>query len=225
MKQGLLLPQGPMRIRNFPRSQDRKVSELGHKVGSGMVSFPLLGLLRALNETCENPRHDHSPVIECILRLSRDFKLGGDGGGQRNPVVKVHKAGRCRAAKFLPLIYGAALCSVLRAWCWLKQSPVRPRPSPPIVSQEPCSPFSGGTPDPLTLQRSTCTELLLPGIRSSHRSGTGGFPNWVHLCFLCRCADTWRAGTSPVSSQERWELARARVVLAKTPRNSSWLSA
>lgn len=77
MKQGLLLPQGPMRIRNFPRSQDRKVSELGHKVGSGTVSFPLPGLLRALNETCENPRHDHSPVIECILLLSRDFKLGG----------------------------------------------------------------------------------------------------------------------------------------------------
>lgn len=107
MRQGPLLPQSPMRIRNFPRSQDRKVSELGHEVGSGMVSFPFPGLLKALNKGCENPWHDHSPVIECMLLPSRDFKL--DGGGQRNPVAKVHKAGRCRAAKFLPLIYGAAL--------------------------------------------------------------------------------------------------------------------
>ena len=89
MRQGPLLPQGPMRIRNFPRSQDRKVSELGHEVGSGMVSFPLLGLLRALNETCENARHDHGPAIECILLPSRDFKLGrGEGGGQRDPACQ-----------------------------------------------------------------------------------------------------------------------------------------
>ena len=78
-----------MRIINFPRSQDRKVSELGHEVGSGMVSFPLLGLLRALNETCENAQHDHSLAIECILLPSRDFKLGrGDGGGQRDPACQ-----------------------------------------------------------------------------------------------------------------------------------------
>lgn len=68
---------------------------------------------------------------------------------RETPFAKVHEAGRYRAAKFLPLIYGAALCSGLGAWCWLKQSPVRPRPSPPIVSQESCSPFGGGIPGPL----------------------------------------------------------------------------
>ena len=190
---------------------------------AGTVSCPLPGLLRARNEMREKP---HTITVRLrngstfILLHSKDFKLGRMEVARETMFAKVHEARRCRAGKFMPLIYGATLCSGLRARRWLEQSPVRPRPCPSTVSQQSQGPFSGGTP-----------ELFREALAlNSHCLASAAPTGQEHACFrnrsICvsfaavlvhRCAGTRKAGTSPGSSQERAELARARVVLARSP--------
>lgn len=125
-------------------------------------------------------------LLSACFFPSGDFKL--TEVARETPVAKVHKAGRCRAAKFLPLYLWCRLLLGLRAWCWLEAESSQTQAfASPIISRSHAV-LSWGKPLTLNLQRKHGHRTP---VAWHQKPATGqeqaGF-QIVHLHFLCHCA-------------------------------------